>query len=334
MSVFRSRTLLNCIDKRMLCPMAIDRETLIERAKRAARESKFLDFKREFDPASPGACCELVKDIVAFANSGGGIIVFGVADDGSPSRFNPAALLKFDAANFTTQIAKYTGHQFADVEVVEIDRTGHRCAALIVGSSNIPLVFTRPGTYEITPAGGKQQQKTAFSVGTVYFRHNSKSEPRNRDDLIAWRDAEIERHRKAWLGGIRKVVATSAHETVKVGTAELDVAIGRGVGVRKVTSCQSSPGVDFKRGYLGRPRHAPTHRDKLQPRVNRAGFARNLQLRPNRLYNCSILLKRGHLSSAAWSANASCPNSFAMRASFIFAPNSLRPAHPDKTSPK
>lgn len=189
---------------------------LIARAASASRESKTLDFKREFEPTSGGAWCELVKDIVAFANSGGGTIVFGVEDDGSASSFSLDTLLKLDVANFTTQVGKYTGHQFADIELVEIERSGHRCAALLVGSTDVPLVFTRPGTYETTVPGGKQQQKTAFGLGTIYFRHNSKSEPGNRDDLTAWRDAEIERHRKAWLGGIRKVVATSANETISV----------------------------------------------------------------------------------------------------------------------
>jgi len=196
--------------------MPTEREKFIERAKSASRESKILDFKREFDPTSASAWRELVKDVVAFANSGGGAIVIGVEDNGSPSSFVPEALLKFDTANFTTQVAKYTGHQFAEIELVEIDRSGHRCAVLLVGSTDVPLVFIRPGTYEITVPGGKQQQKTAFGLGTIYFRHNSKSEPGNRDDLSAWRDAEIERHRKAWLGGIRKVVATSAHETISV----------------------------------------------------------------------------------------------------------------------
>ncbi len=41
----------------------------------ATGESQRLDFKRQVDPASPADWCELIKDIVAIANSGGGTIV-------------------------------------------------------------------------------------------------------------------------------------------------------------------------------------------------------------------------------------------------------------------
>ena len=203
----------------MLWDMSFDRDKLIQRAKTATRELKSLDFKREFDPDSGGCWCELVKDIVAFANSGGGVILFGVLDDGAPSDFSADKLLKYDSSNFTTQAAKYTGHQLSDIEVIEIDRAGHICAALLVGAVDVPLVFVKPGTYEVTLNNGKAQQKNAFSVGTIYFRHNSKSEPGNRDDLTTWRDAEIEKHRQTWLTGIRKVVAFGANEAITVVAA-------------------------------------------------------------------------------------------------------------------
>lgn len=196
--------------------MPSGREKLIQRAKNAARKSKFLDFKREFDLASAGAWCEVIKDIVAFANSGGGIIVFGVADDGSPSNFEATELLRYDTANITTQIARYTGHQFADIEIVEINRVGRVFAALVIGPAEVPLIFTKPGTYEVAFEGAGKKQKNAFGLGTIYFRHNSKSETGNRDDLLSWRDGEIEKHRKAWLGGIRKVVASGADEMITV----------------------------------------------------------------------------------------------------------------------
>ena len=41
----------------------------------AESETADLDFKSTFDPQSTRDWCELVKDIVVFANSGGGCIV-------------------------------------------------------------------------------------------------------------------------------------------------------------------------------------------------------------------------------------------------------------------
>lgn len=51
------------------------------RAVSGKRESRSLDFKSAFDPASQADWCEIIKDIVAFANTGGGAIVIGLEDD-------------------------------------------------------------------------------------------------------------------------------------------------------------------------------------------------------------------------------------------------------------
>jgi hypothetical protein len=196
----------------MMGSMAIDRVKLLARAEGAERESKYLDFKSDFDVASTAAWCEVIKDIVALANSGGGIIVFGVADDGTSSGIATTQVLKCDIADITNRIAKYTGFQFADIEIVEITRGSSKHPSFLVSRTEVPIVFTKPGTYDA--GGGKQ--KVAFSQGTVYFRHGAKSEPGNRDDLMQWRDQELARLRKTWLGGIRKVVKAPPGHTIRV----------------------------------------------------------------------------------------------------------------------
>ena len=61
-------------------------ETSTERATRAKRETRSLDFKERFDPDSTADWTELVKDFMAMANSGGGLIVVGVCNDGEVVR--------------------------------------------------------------------------------------------------------------------------------------------------------------------------------------------------------------------------------------------------------
>jgi hypothetical protein len=190
----------------------VDLKKLLERAKDAARESKHLDFKREFDPASGQAWCEVIKDIVAMANSGGGIIIFGVNNDGSNSNIDEKSILDYDTADIANRIARYTGNQLVDIEVVSVQRGANTRPAFVVSDTDVPIVFTKPGTYDI----GGGQQRTAFGQGTIYFRHGSKSEPGNRDDLASWRDREIAKVRKSWMGGIRKVVQAGATDTVTV----------------------------------------------------------------------------------------------------------------------
>jgi hypothetical protein len=190
----------------------ISRQKLLDRAENAKGESKFIEFKRDFDTNSAQAWCEVMKDIVAFANSGGGIIVFGVDNNGTNSEADTTPILSYDSADITNRIARYTNYQFAEIEIVEVVRDKKRRAAFLITSTEVPLIFVKPGTYDI--GGGKQ--KTAFSQGTVYFRHGSKSEPGTRDDLLKWRDRELARVRKTWLGGLRKVVEASSDEVFTV----------------------------------------------------------------------------------------------------------------------
>jgi len=51
-------------------------------------EDDTLEFKDRFDPKNTGDWCELIKDIVAMANSGGGRIVIGANDDGTSSAYD------------------------------------------------------------------------------------------------------------------------------------------------------------------------------------------------------------------------------------------------------
>ena len=145
----------------------------IESVRGIGKESKRHDFKERCDINAPPDRCEVVKDIVAIANSGGGFIHFGVRDDGEPVDGNVDSILGLDPAVITDAIAKYTGEQFGDFELRESQRKGCKVALLHIKGVRIPMVFVKPGTYDV--GGGKQ--KTAFAQGTVYFRHGAKSEP-------------------------------------------------------------------------------------------------------------------------------------------------------------
>jgi predicted HTH transcriptional regulator len=76
---------------------------LLERAITAQKESKHVDFKAEFDPNSRHDWCEIIKDIVAMANSGGGAILIGLKDDGKPSNFDTRTLFNSSLAILSRQ---------------------------------------------------------------------------------------------------------------------------------------------------------------------------------------------------------------------------------------
>lgn len=179
-------------------------------------EGADVDFKSSFD-MSAGGWCELVKDIVALANSGGGAIMFGVNDDGSLATADIEAICGVDPAVITDKVKKYTGQHFASFRLRRCVRAGQSVAVLQIDGVSMPMVFTAPGTYDT--GGGKQ--KTAFSVGTVYFRHGAKSEPGNTDDLRGALERELSRIKSSWLDGIKKVVTAPVGATVNVLPAEV-----------------------------------------------------------------------------------------------------------------
>ena len=197
----------------------------VETAAEAISESASVDFKEQFNPASSKDWCEIVKDIIAIANSGGGCLVFGVRDDGSLTGWNPEPILKLDPATVTDKVSRYTGLQFANFEIVKGNREGRPIAMFVVGEVRVPIVFSKPGTYPVE--GGRQ--KTAFAQGTVYFRHGAKSEPGTTDDLSEMLERRLKEERNHLLANVRKVFqAPPGHGVVVVGDDKIinDEAFG------------------------------------------------------------------------------------------------------------
>ncbi len=175
---------------------------MLEESLSRSSESATLDFKSAFDAASPRDWLELIKDIAAFANSGGGVILVGLNDEGVPSGFDVTPLLAVDPADIGNKIHKYT-EQHLQVEFQEAVKAGQKICAIIIPGVRVPIVFTRVGETEL-PDGKK---KTSFALGAVYFRHGAKSEPGVTEDLRLFLERELERNRSAWLTGIAQVMS-------------------------------------------------------------------------------------------------------------------------------
>lgn len=180
-------------------------------------ESDEVDFKREFDPASAGEWCELLKDIMAMANSGGGVIVIGLESDGTLAAGPPVAALGLDQATVVDKVAKYTGTNFGGIVIQRTAKSGQDVVAMVIAGSGVPIPFSNPGTYAL-PDG---KQKTVFSRGTVYFRHGSKSEPATVEDFRTAFDRQLSTRREEWLGNIRRVVEAPEGAVVSVLAAEV-----------------------------------------------------------------------------------------------------------------
>lgn len=192
-------------------------DNILDKALSTTTESEIVDFKRSFNPASSEEWLEIIKDIVAMSNSGGGVILIGVNDNGLSSDFDIDCVLSTDPATITDKIYKYTRYQFHDFQIKGVLKEEKRICALIVGGVSVPLIFTEVGTYSIE--GGKQ--KTAFSKGSVYFRHGAKSEPGTSEDLRRFLELQVEKIKKSWLDGIAKIVEAPAGSKIAVLPPEI-----------------------------------------------------------------------------------------------------------------
>ncbi len=203
-------------------------ERLLDTVVSARRESRSIDFKERFDPRMDLEWVELIKDIVAMANSGGGAIAIGVRDDGSPSGADVSAVIQVDLAVLGDKIFKYTHDHFTSIAIREAIREGAPIAVIQVGRAESPIVFAKPGTYAVGP----NSQKTAFGLGTVYVRHGAKSEPATGTDLGIAIERRVDQIRRNWLRDIRRLITAPPGSEVAVVTQLASDAQGRAVRFR------------------------------------------------------------------------------------------------------
>lgn len=206
-----------------MAEQAFDDETLVQLAESAQREDSRVDFKSRFEPFKKAAFwVEIVKDIIAMANSDGGVLIFGLNDDATPSSEDVSSLLTFDPADLTNQLAKYTGLQFSDFFISAAVRASGTFPFIGVRPTRLPIAFTKPGTYAVEDA--KTQQKTAFSLGTLYFRHGAKSEPATQHDIRDSFYRELRRSQAELFENIGKMIAAGPGARIVVSETPPDVS--------------------------------------------------------------------------------------------------------------
>jgi hypothetical protein len=169
--------------------------TLVERASSVTRSSKRIQLVDELD------WVELVRDVAALANAGGGVIVV----EGK----------EFDEEMLHEQLERYVEPEFEALEVHEISRPGGPATAIVVdGVAGGPLVFTE---------SGRADDGVVFTRGAVFFRHGAKSEPARGEDVRDFIRHQLDDIREQWLRNIRAVMhAPGGAEIAVVETAERD----------------------------------------------------------------------------------------------------------------
>ena len=230
---------------------------LLKKALTAKRESRQIEFKQSFDPASKRDWLEkMVRSIVAMANSGGGIIIFGLDKNGNQTGIDVKPILDLDQAEITDKINTYTQLQFADFEVKSAKKDETILAVISVYAASLPMVFTKDGAYHIP---GENKVGIAFSHGTVYFRHGAKSEPGNSDDLRDVIGRQLQIVRKEWLNGVQMITEAPAGSQIKVLPPTVRLSDDPEAPPMRITNDPSAPTV-FREMIAVNPNQTHTFR--------------------------------------------------------------------------
>src|SRR3990172_6473183 len=136
-------------------------------------EGRQRDHKRSFETNSQKADLELVKDVVAMANSGGGTLVFGRTDT-DVFGLSEAEVSALDSARVSDLVDK-----FIAPNTIRLSHSVQRLAGekviltLTIDPEPYPIVISRDGTWR---PPGEKLDKSILRRGDVWVRHSSKNE--------------------------------------------------------------------------------------------------------------------------------------------------------------
>ena len=119
---------------------------------------------------------ELVKDLMAMANTAGGYIVVGIDNAGTPVGCDSTLADRMDETVIRSQLAAYTT---ARIPLFVDNRVEYEGLRLVV-ITTLPVV----GTFIVAEADGNiPQARPIFRRGDVLVRHGSASERWNQADV-------------------------------------------------------------------------------------------------------------------------------------------------------
>ena len=175
-----------------------------------------LELKLVLDPRVQRDRLRLVKEIVAMANTKGGRILVGVADDGERVGIPEGDRVNWDGALLGDLVEKYIVPDRVEVGIA-FRRGGCASGRMVVELTvpqhgDPPLVVSKDGT---------EGSKTFFRKGAVLVRNNTKVELASRSDFVRWKKED----RKQVFDGVKEILL-SPGATVQIiqGDERVDTA--------------------------------------------------------------------------------------------------------------
>jgi len=187
-------------------------------------------FRASFDPTSDEQWCELVRDLVAMANTDGGALVLGLDDSGGPVGVDPSLVHALDRASVVARVRQQTGYELPELAVRRTEKGTRPLLAFVVERATVPIPFIRA----CMPSGARGT--TEISAGSVYVRRGRRSVPATRADLQAAIERRLDEERRTWRNRVAEVIRIPA--SVRVSSAA-----AKGVGDVHLVTDPAAPGI-------------------------------------------------------------------------------------------
>ncbi len=148
-----------------------------------AIESKNSDYKLTFDLNSDKARVELVKDVVAIANSGGGSIFYGANETSKPG-IDKKTADALDSAKLSDLVEKFISPAPIELahDISELPN-GNFIVEIIIDAAEFPIAMSRVGMWKGSISG---KDKPVFIIGDIWTRHSSKNQRIDYEDIRRW----------------------------------------------------------------------------------------------------------------------------------------------------
>jgi len=178
-------------------------------------EDWLIDYKETIDPVSERDWLEITKDIMAFANTLGGYILFGVRDASfEPVGLNPEIVRTLaDSNKIMQKVNRFVEPQITLLRSKAFSSGGKRLVALLIPRScRITHVIWKDGSFTY-PSG---TEKVVLRRGTFYVRRSAGvhlADDRDFDDIV---NRRIEEFRESLFRKIARVVEAPAESEVFV----------------------------------------------------------------------------------------------------------------------
>lgn len=178
-----------------------------------AEEDNLIDYKEDFDPSTEKAWLGITKDILAFFNTYGGFLVFGVKD----SSFEQIGISKEvskilgDPNNVMQKINRFIDPEITNIRCKSVNNNEKNFVVILIPSSkNLTCMIKSDGKFKY-PSG---EEKYEFRRGTTYLRRSASNHLADSRDLDFLFDKRLSIYRSSILSNLARVIEAPSESEV------------------------------------------------------------------------------------------------------------------------